>query len=152
MISPPAWRPGWSISAAPTPVSAGMAARSIRYRPNGGIFQRNGSDPITGRKYRYPITRYSACSASCSAAFSSTRSRSGVRWVTATTATYQHTVNGGQVRAAATRDRTAFFTQVCTGLRVACSSSVTGRPYTSSGGATMISSRCCTMCTAKTSS
>ena len=49
------------------------------------------------------------------------------------------------VVAAITRERSTFLVQVCSGFRLACSSSVAGWPTTSSGGATMRSSRCCTM-------
>ena len=61
------------------------------------------------------------------------------------TPTYSATPNGGQVIAASTRERSTRLDQVCSGFRLACSSSVAGWPTTSSGGATMRSSRCCTM-------
>ena len=57
-------------------------------------------------------------------------------------AAYGTRPNGGQVRKVTTRDRTTRLAQVCSGFRLACSSSVTGWPRTSSGGAIMISMRC----------
>jgi len=61
------------------------------------------------------------------------------------TPTYRATPKGGQVIAVTTRERRTFLVQVCSGFRLACSSSVAGSPSTSNGGATMSSSRCCTM-------
>ncbi len=84
----------------------------------------------------------SACSALCTASFVSTRFMKPVRCVTVIVAAYAAMPNGGQVSAAAARDRTIRFTQVCSGFRLACSSRVTGRPTISSAGATMISKRC----------
>ena len=68
-----------------------------------------------------------------------------VRCVATITAAYAARVNGGQVRNVTTRDRMTRLVQLCSGFRLACSSKVTGWPATSSGGATMISMRCCTM-------
>ena len=65
-----------------------------------------------------------------------------VRCVPMIVAAYAAMPKAGHVRAAATRDRTMRFTQVCRGFRLACSSRVTGRPAISSAGATMISKRC----------
>ena len=65
-----------------------------------------------------------------------------VRCVPAIVAAYRTRTNGGQVRKLTTRERTTRLAQVCTGFRLACSSSVTGWASTSSGGAIMISIRC----------
>ena len=65
-----------------------------------------------------------------------------VRCVPTIVAEYATTPNAGQVSQCTGRDLRTFFTRVCSGFLLACSSSVTGSPTTSSGGAIMISMRC----------
>ena len=66
-----------------------------------------------------------------------------VRCVPTIVAAYAAIPNAGQVSAVRGSGAEQLrFAHVCRGLRLACSSRVTGRPAISSAGATMISSRC----------
>jgi hypothetical protein len=75
-----------------------------------------------------------------------------VRCVPTIVTAYTARTNGGQVMAATARERAARFAQVCSGLRLACRSSMIGLPATSIGGATAISIRCWIMWSQKSTS
>ena len=65
-----------------------------------------------------------------------------VRCVPTIVAEYATTPNTGQVSQCTGQDLRNFFTPVCSGFLLACSSRVMGSPATSSGGAIMISITC----------
>ena len=68
-----------------------------------------------------------------------------VRWVDTITAAYAARVNGGQVRNVTTRDRMTRLVQAVQRVPAGVQQQGDRLAATSSGGATMISMRCCTM-------
>src|SRR5579884_1222542 len=90
--------------------------------------------------------RKSACSPACTVSFARAASYSGEKCATYKTATNCSNATNGFVKMRTALEESTRASAAAGLAGVAASSSRTGAPISSSGAATEISTRCCTMC------